>query len=181
MHPSLLASYDAVERRKRNLLSQLCALTPAQLAFRPAADSWSLIEVADHLLRTESAVLLGLEKGLPEHKRRPTLRQRLSLPLVGLALRAPVRVKIPTALVEPRRDRTLEEVKQEWHGVREALAAKLAALEPAKLAQPVILHPIGGPINAAQTLRFVAAHIDHHLYQVRRIRSHPGFPAGAAA
>jgi preprotein translocase subunit SecF len=179
MHPSLQTSYDALERRKRDLLSPLSALSAEQLAFRPAADAWSLVEVADHLLRTEAAVLLGLEKGLPAHKRRPTLRQRLLRPLIGVALRLPLRIKVPTPVVAPRSDRTLDEVEAEWAQVRAALLAKLASLDPARLGAPVILHPIGGPMDVVRTLGFLGAHIDHHVHQVRRLRSHPGFPAAA--
>ena len=177
MHPSLLASYDALERHTRNLLSQLGALSAEQLAFRPAPDSWCLLEVADHLVRTEAAVVLGLEKGLPAHKRRPTWRQRLARPLVVPALRWPIRIKVPTALVQPRAGRTLDEVKTEWRQVRAALAGELAALDAGRLREPVILHPIGGPVDAAQTLAFLGAHVDHHGHQVRRIRACPGFPA----
>jgi hypothetical protein len=181
MHPSLLGPYDAIERRKRDLLAQLSALSSAQLAFRPQPDAWSLAEVADHLVRLEAVVLAGVEKGLPEHKRRPRLRQRLMRPLVGLVLRSPLRVKVPTPVVVPRRDRTLDEVTQEWDEVRAALSGRLAGLDPARLGEPVMLHPIGGPADASAALRFIASHFDHHLHQVRRLRSHPGFPAAGAA
>jgi len=181
MHPSLLAPYDALERRKHNLLSQLSALGSAQLAFRPAPDAWSLVDMADHLVLIEHAVAVGLEKGLPDGKRRPKLGQRLARPFLGLALRLPLRFKIPTERVAPRPGRSLDEVAEEWSSVRRRIADRLQALGQTDMARPALLHPVAGPMSAQEALVFLAAHFDHHLKQVDRIRSSPGFPAAGAA
>lgn len=180
MHPDLLASYDALERRTHNLLSQLVALTPDQLAFRPAPDAWSLVEVADHLTLIELNVAAALEKGLPEGSR-PTLVQRLAQPFLELALRLPLRFKIPTERVAPRPGRNLEEVTAEWTSARRRIATRLEQMDEGHLAKPALIHPVAGPMGAPDALDFLCAHFDHHLKQVERIRSSPGFPAAGAA
>ena len=181
MHPNLLAAWDGLERRKRNLLSQLSTLTPAQLAFQPAPGAWSLTEVADHLALIETNVALGLEKGLPENRRHPTFVERLAQPLLGLALRLPLRFKIPTERVAPRPGRSLEEVSEEWAEARRRIAAQLEEMDAADMERPALLHPVAGPMKAADALDFLANHFDHHSKQIGRIRSSAGFPAAGAA
>jgi len=179
MHPRLLAPFDAFERRKRNLLSQLADLDEAQLRFRPAAGAWSLLDVADHLSRTEGAVAETLAAGIPEGKAKRKLKHVVKFRMVLLALSLPVRVKVPANAqgVQPGDDLTLDGVRAAWEENRAALARQLASYGDEDMQRMVVRHPVAGPVNPGHTVAFLNAHFDHHLYQVGRIRKHPGFPA----
>jgi len=182
MHRRLLAPFAALERRKRDFLARLCTLDDAQLGFRPAPGSWSLVDVADHLSKIEAQVAAGIVKGLPPGKDRRTLKHAVMLPIVLFTLALPVRVKVPgnAGGVTPEPGRSLAGVRADWEAHRAALAAALGALDDAGVERMVLRHPIAGPANARQTLAFLNAHFDHHRFQVDRIRQHPGFPKAAA-
>jgi len=177
MHADLLAPYDALARRTRNLLSQLAALSEEQRRYQPAPDAWCLLQVAEHLAIIEETVTRGLERGLPAGRRRG-LRDRLAHPLMLTVLRLPVRVKAPMPVLVPQGVHSLEQVRQRWSTVRAALAAFLADVAADALDEPVIVHPFAGPLGIRQTVSFLGSHFDHHLFQVDRIRDHRGFPDG---
>lgn len=179
MHPQLLAPFDAFERRKGNFLSQLADLDEAQLRFRPAPDAWSLLDVADHLSKIEGTVAAALAEGIPEGKAKRKLKHVLKLRMVLLALSLPVRVKVPANArgVVPDDDLTLDGVRAGWEENRAALAGQLASYGDGDMRRMVVRHPVAGPVDPRHTVDFLNAHFDHHLYQVARIRKHPGFPA----
>lgn len=179
MHDELLAPYAALERRKGDLLARLGALTPAQRNFRPDAGSWSTLQVAEHLALSEKEVVAILRKGLPEHRKRRTLKDRFAYHAVLAFMASPVKIKAPLKSILPPADLEMEEVAAEWEQIRRDLVAELDGVTD--LGEPIIAHPVAGPADARQTLRFLTAHFDHHLRQVRRIRAHRDFPAADAA
>ena len=58
----LLAHMDMTERW---LIDELSGLSPAQLAFRPAPDSWSILEVLDHLVVVSPIYWRDLQNARP--------------------------------------------------------------------------------------------------------------------
>lgn len=182
MHPQLLAPFDAFERRKSNFLSELAGLDEAQLHFRPAPEAWSLLDVADHLSRTEAAVAKALAEGIPADRAKRKLKHVLKLRLVLIALSLPVRVPVPpnSQNIRPGSDLTLDGVRESWGAHRRSLAEQLASYGDADMQRMVVRHPIAGPVAPRHTIAFLNAHFDHHRYQVARLRKHPGFPAAAA-
>lgn len=177
MHPSLQASYDALERRTDSLLSRISALKPAQRAFHPQPGAWSAVQVADHLARTEQTVVQGMKRGVPAHKRQRKLRHVLAYPLVMTAMRVPIRVKAPLPELVPREERPLEAVEADWRAARSSLRQHLEGIGEDDLDEPLILHPVAGPAGPGKLLAFLAAHIRHHEFQVGRLVKHRNFPA----
>lgn len=176
MHPDLRPAYDALEQQKNDLLAEIATLTPAQRSFRPDPGSWSILQVADHLARSEKEVLAILRKGLPENRKHRTLKDRIAYFAVLGLMASPIRVKAPIKAILPPDDLELEGVTADWDAIRDELAEELAKIDD--LTSPIIAHPIAGPAAPRQTLKFLGAHIGHHERQVRRIRGHRGFPAG---
>lgn len=177
LHPQLLAPFDALERQKSNLLSQLAALDPAQQTFQPDATSWSVAQVVDHLARSEEEVVKILRKGLPESRHKRSLKDRLAYHLVLGFMASPLRVKAPLRSIVPPPEATAEVAARHWDAARAELLAELEKIDDVET--PVIAHPVAGPADARQTIRFLAAHVGHHLRQVQRIRRHRDFPATA--
>lgn len=171
MHPRLLAPFAAFERRKHDLLARLAQLDDRRLNHRPQPGAWSLLEVADHLARTEGAVADALHEGLPAAKARRTLKHRVMYRLVLATLALPVRVKVPTNApgVHPGEELTLDGVGAGWERQRGKLVAELERFGDADMKRMVVRHPIAGPVGPRQTLAFLNVHFDHHLYQVKRI------------
>lgn len=178
MHPSLKHPHDTYTHQANTLLDDLRTLTPTQRNHRPDPETWSLTMVVHHLALVDTGVAKSLAEGLPEHKRKPRLMQRLMGPLVKLVLRSPLRVKIPTERVAPDPDLDFPEVEDRWLAARAELREHLEQIDDDRIDEPAFIHPISGPLPPARVLAFLNDHLDHHMRQVRRIRNDADFPAG---
>lgn len=133
---------------------------------RPVGEGkWSPAQIAEHLLLTHQAVLDEMETGRP------------MAPRAGRALQAVLRwVMLPHLLFHrsiPVRARAPREVRPSGEGLEaEMVVARMQALggrvEEAlgRRRDAHVTHPYFGPITARRALRFLAAHIEHHLRQI---------------
>jgi hypothetical protein len=174
--PSLARSLGRLERQRAELLAVVGRLGPAQLAFRPAPESWNSLGVIEHLVQVESRIL----GGLPTRPGPLPLGQRLGatarLALLTLYLRAGGRVRAPTRSILPAGGVTLDELRVRWDGVRAGYASALEGFGRSDLERPMMKHPIVGKLRPVQTLAFLYNHTAHHRRQLGRIRGAPGFP-----
>ncbi len=66
MSNDLQRRLDRLETQKSSLLTQIASLPPAQLNNKPAEDSWSALEVLDHLHKVEHSILDAVIDTIPE-------------------------------------------------------------------------------------------------------------------
>jgi hypothetical protein len=64
---------------------------------------------------------------------------------------------------------SLDDLIIRWEAARTGLRQALEQIPPETLTIPISRHPVAGPMDARETLEFLAAHLDHHLRQIRRI------------
>ena len=176
MLPILAKHWDALESRRRTLLDELAGTSPAGLAFRPGPDAWNLEDVAQHLWLIEKGAVHILRDRFDKP---PIARDALS-PLKVVAMRLlvqrDVRIKAPVKEIVPQQRMSVDAVRAEWDRTREALHGLLEQVTPERMGKRIFRHPIFGPLTIAQSAEFVWRHHDHHLHQIRRIRSAAGFP-----
>ena len=176
MLAALQGHFQALEDRRHQLLAELERCTAAQRVFQPAPDAWSLVGVAHHLVLVEQGTLQALSNRRRAAPMRRRLRHVAGSALVRLVFALGIRVRVPFRGIEPRPDLPLPELKQQWEQVRSAMAAYLDGITEEALHEPVLAHPIGGPMSIPQGLDFLVRHFDHHLRQVARTRRAPAFP-----
>lgn len=172
MESQIQARYDALEREKSAFIAELERYSSPQLAFRPAPNAWSMLEVAQHLIISEKGIV---GSGSSARLGPITWRSKLGLGAITALFRAGVRVPTVPAAV-PKEERSLEAVRADWTHVRDGLRRVLEPLESATLEHPAFIHPVAGTISLAQGLEFMVTHIAHHRPQLERIRRAPGFP-----
>lgn len=175
MLPQLAGRWERLERERQALLRTLRGLSEAQLAFHPAPGAWSLRDVAEHLLRVDTAVERQSRASPPPDTRR-SLRQQVGRGITWLIFRLGVRVPMPVRGLAPTGELDLEQIDEQWDGVRAALHARMQEVVPATQTDPVFVHPLAGPLDAPATLDFLRCHFEHHLRQAARIRAAAGLP-----
>ncbi len=180
MVSKLQTRFDALEQRRHRLVGELARLGEAQLRFQPAPGAWSLQEVVHHLLLVDQAVLRAADRAAEVRMRR-SLRECIGYVAVWLVLKLGVRVRVPVRGVAPQVGISLSELQEQWDETRIALKACLNRFTERTVQHTVARHPIGGPLNAVQTLLFLTQHFDHHMRQINRIQRAAGFPAGFTA
>ena len=170
MLPQLRERFQAIEDRRNALLTKLAGLSEDQLRYHPKPGSWSLLQVAEHLVLLEELVYAAMTKD-----NRPIVRRRwwhkIGEWLLSLVLKYQLRVPAPTKRIVPVADTPLEDIRRHWESVRDRFRTFLEASTPESVQRLGLRHPVSGPYDIPGTLEFVAAHFDHHLNQIRRIEA----------
>lgn len=180
MLPQLRADLDAVTGRKARFEAETRSLSERQLRFRPAEGSWSIAEVAQHLLHVEREVTRAAAKpGTERRGRKRSAREWVGLAAFLAVIHLKVRIRVPQRVarrVTPSADPDMDQLWIEWHEVHANLARYLETVRAEDLDDMAFRHPIMGPTSVRRMLPFFRQHFDHHLRQVKRIRAAPGFP-----
>ncbi len=171
----------AIDELQHELGALLAGLTVEQVQKRPAAraEAWSVQQIAEHLLRTYDLTLGIFEERLLKGrctKAKPTMQQRLAqwgitrLGYFPRGRKAPEQVT-PQAVLPA----------ESGYEIFARLTARLAALqtifveaETAFGQRRCVSHMVLGPMSVEQWRRFHAVHGEHHLKQMRAIRSEMG-------
>ena len=176
MDSGLARHLDALDGSRADLLATVRAASPTQRAFRPAAQSWAMLEVVEHLVLAEEGALLSLMQG-PKPGARVTARNRVVVVLIRLYLSAGFRARVPSPRLQPRGGLSLAELELRWATVGAALRDRVASLGESELRSPKFRHPIAGWLAPVSGFAFLVTHLNHHRRQIDRIRRSPGFPS----
>ncbi|TMB93800.1 MAG: DinB family protein [Chloroflexi bacterium] len=158
--------FDALEASRVALLNRLAGLDPRRWVQAPRPGSWSLGEIAHHLVLAEEEVLRQLREPEADFGRRQTLRDRFGRALVGWIFRRGIHVKTPMRSMVPTPGRSLEEIRHAWGSVRSELASYLTTLHEGERTRVIFRHPVAGRMSIMQTLELIRAHFDDYLRQV---------------
>jgi len=161
-----------LERRKQKMLRAVEGWSPSWLAYAPSAADWSMLMIFDHLARTERAVRISCESHLNQPAARPSMVEKLRAHFFFLALRFPIRVRVPRAVqfVQPVVPSSLDELTRTWAEERFKLRAFLMREDSMSLDAIAMRHPAIGALSLRDALRFLVVHLWHHEFQIRRLR-----------
>jgi uncharacterized damage-inducible protein DinB len=162
--------WNQLEQRKIALLALVSSWNEMQLRIRSSPGSWSALEVLDHVVKTETAFLAEMRKAVGSGVR-PGLADRMRGFVVITVMNLPVRVKVPVqaAMVLPDTNCELHQLVVAWDTVRTRLLAWIEQHAPTVRDRGIVRHPVSGWLTLSQSLAFLAAHLQHHRYQLQRI------------
>ena len=153
------------------MLADVAGWPQAARDFRATPESWSALDLIDHLEKVESEMLAKVRAKMGSEARLGVL-DRVRTAFLMRVFRSSRRVKIPASVqsVRPSGDRTLEAIAKAWREAGEQLAA-LVATDAAQASRGGVLrHPVGGWMSLESTVAFLEVHIPHHQHQLERIR-----------
>lgn len=171
MLPDLQSRFDQYNQRREALLQNLSALPPETLSKNLGPDRWSLLQVIQHLVKAERAVLVNLpDPSLLVHKPRGILAQ-LGYLVVIWVLKWGLPVPVPEPAMTPDgHQSSLSVLRVEWDRNTKWLQLYLDGLTPATAMRAVFRHPVTGPLTPDRALRLAHLHLDTHIRQIDRIR-----------
>lgn len=164
-----LTNYTAVlDQNTKELHALVKSLSDEESAFRPTR-GWNILEVLEHILVTERAVLIMLARS-------STLRGS-SLTVVGDAFlqnflkdRMNRKYKAPEGLEPKGRIKTSEQFLVELNGQREKLKQNLLT-GTIKVDERQFKHLILGEMSVSDWLFFIIRHCERHLDQILEIKA----------
>ncbi len=165
---AFLARLDTIENQKSQLLERVAALPAAQLHHRPTDDSWSILEIVEHMILAEDHVFRGMPTpaSLPHRKRTPG-NYLFYLMVLGI-LRFKIPVSVPARDMRPAGKLDLDTLVKRWHANHTWLRAYIAQQDDEGLKKAVFTHPASGPMSTRQMFAMMEAHMDRHVEQINK-------------
>jgi hypothetical protein len=174
-------AFLAIERDARDMLH---GLSDAQLAWKPVPNAWSIAECLDHLVVTgrqsvkyiAEAAGAGRARGLLAPG--PFRYNPLERWMVWV-MEPPARLKFPAPRAyRPPPARPGSVVVTDFFDLQHGLLETLGQVNGLDLVKIRVRNPVSRWItfSLGKELAFTVAHERRHLWQARRVRTHPAFP-----
>jgi len=171
--------HEIAEARRR-LIATIANLTPAQAAFKPAPEEWSVLENVEHVVLAE---ISGVSKiwQAADSFREGTLVFTGEHTNQGLSIDEVVaRTWKPKEIAPPIATPHIGGPLQYWISCSESCQSVLdrlgTALDGLDLERVIFPHFLSGPLDARQRLEFLRFHLDRHRAQILRLFDHELFP-----
>jgi len=161
---------QAFNEKRGALLDEMGAVDPATLVAKPLAGKWSILEIIEHLVLAERAVLQGLPEPSRLTARERRLKHRVSYVVVMFVLKYSIPVQAPSPAMLPQRNRSLVELRRLWDENQQWLRAYIDRLDRKGFRRAVFEHPIAGPLSVEQALHMDQVHLDTHIRQIRKLQ-----------
>lgn len=169
---------DHVAKTRQLFLDSVEGLSERQTAYKPAPDTWSIAEVAEHLATSEKFI----RETTVESLKTPATAEQLEQGCVkedrvlAFMLDRSQKVQAPESVQPASR----------WSSITETLAAfrqeRAATVElisgGADLRAHCSEHPGFGNLDAYGWLFFLSSHTERHTLQIEEVKADPGFPQG---
>ncbi len=177
MNSALKIAFHRIEAAKQQLQSAIDPFTDDERHWKSSSESWSMVQVAEHLYNAEVGIYRFLRKSLTSDlHEKITFRSRLKSLFLRVMLRSSYKIKVPPIKEIMPQDRPdLNALRQRWLDLRLQYQQLLEEFPEEKVDKLIFKHPRAGMLSINQTLRFMADHITHHLHQIERIQQHSTF------
>jgi len=151
----------------------LKAHSDQDLNWKPKADKWSVLQVMQHLMKSEDSSVKYVQKKLsfnPQLKNAGILGA-LRGTMINLYLKSPIKVKAPAVVSEatfPEEAAFWDLVKQ-WQSQRVEMRNYLGTLPDSLFKKAIFKHPLGGRISLGAMLNFHINHFRRHRNQIDKV------------
>lgn len=178
MNPKLKKEWTALEEEKKIFEREIRKANLIQQQYSPKPESWNMLQVLAHLVAVEKTSFdFLISKNYTNARPAKGIRHFFQSYLLSLGLLSPFRFKAPPIQsLSPSRDIEAEALFLQWKKEGEKARLFLEKFPEEKLSYLIFRHPVAGWLTMEQTVKFLKEHIQHHHYQVRRIRKSKGFP-----
>jgi hypothetical protein len=141
---------------------------------RRGRGKWSIQEIVEHLIVSETAVfgdLTALRAVAPQARR---VTHRVRYWVVMFVLRFDIPVQVPSQALLPKGGQTVDQLREAWEVNHRLLRAWLSDPAPGQVDTPLFRHPSAGPMTTIESLRMLEVHLDRHTRQVRALAARAG-------
>ena len=165
---------------RKNFIASCSGLDYEQAHFKSSPESWSITEIAEHMVWAEQGGINGIWKTIEGI--------RIGKPIwTGEAIHHGLPIEQIIERTWKEKEMVPETAKPRWGGSLEfwiislnscqsllvALNAALKGLDPEQVIYP---HIISGPLNVIQRMEFLRFHLERHQKQIENIKADPAFP-----
>lgn len=182
----------------KNLIERICevtsevrksfgGLTPEQLNWKPSADQWSVAQCLDHLITTNEAYFINVEKTAGDDFQ-PNIWSRIPFwsGLVGYLIKRSVdpenRKKMKTfGVFEPSASDVSDSIVEDFAECQEKLMSLVRQTDHLDRTKIKIASPVSEKVtlSLANAFEIIVIHERRHYYQALEVMGSGSFPASA--
>lgn len=165
-------SFEKLESMRREITATLNACTEDVLNRTSPSGGWSPAEVLKHILDVESGTLMYCRKKLSDtggNLPAQGFRNRRNAFLLRMALKSPVKFRVPAALPPVQGPYNTGELLAQWEELRKQYRDFIRAFPKGQEQALLFRHPRSGMLSLQQTLAFLDEHLRRHSRQIKRI------------
>jgi len=155
---------ENIEIRKQ-LLESVEMLSDEQLNRKASDDSWSIVQVLDHLYLMESKLVKLMTRTVKE----PPGELTPDKP-IHLTIDRSRKFNAPAHFIPSNEFTSLDEMKQKLNHSRNSLIEFVEQTKDLNLVDKGMPHPVFGQINLKQWVPFIGLHEKRHLEQINEIK-----------
>lgn len=161
-----------LEKQTDELLQELQELPQVKLNQPEGDGKWSIIQVLNHLIDSESSSLGYMQKKIlgKDSLLKVGFSGSVKMYIFKLSQLSSRRYKAPVFVAQPANNASLDQVIDQWKNGRKRLLQFLDQYPEELLPKGIMKHPFAGRITLAQTLDFFRYHMIHHQIQIGRIK-----------
>ncbi len=162
---------------RKALIDLVSAASPAQLRFKPAPDVWSIAEIAEHIVLSESLIPKMAATALASATDPEMVKQAAGKDQ-SILTQVPVRdqkFKAPEALIPTKSYPNSKTLLAAFKLARDANITYLRETRD-PLRAHAAQHPALGPIDGYQVYLLLASHTQRHINQMLEVKNNPSFP-----
>ncbi|MEN8929027.1 MAG: DinB family protein, partial [Flavobacteriales bacterium] len=169
---NILLRYIELADLKNRVLNNLVDFSTEELNFKPTEDQWSIAQVLDHLIETETGTNKYVNYTLKTIDLQPRagVKSYLGSKVLNKKLKSDEKFKVPSMFSEPEKGKSYAELKDKWDKSRIYLIQTVETFPKGKRRKAIFKHPKAGLLNMNQTLLFMINHIHHHIPQIDALR-----------
>jgi len=169
---TIILRYIELSDLKNRILNNLVDYTEEELNYKPSENEWSISQVIEHLIESETGTNKYINYKLKniEEQPRTGIRSFVSSKILNKKMKSNEKFKVPSILSEPIIGNGYSELKEKWDNSRMFLIKTVETFPKGKMKKAIFKHPVAGLLNINQTLFFLINHINHHIPQIDALR-----------
>jgi hypothetical protein len=177
---------EAVTNNARDLLN---GLSETQINWSAAPGHWSIAECLDHLTVTNREMLGSIKEAINDARTkgltgRGPFRHGMIGNMIVRSMEPPAKMKFKApGIFKPRARQSLETVARDFFAVQDEVLSVISEANGINLARAKVTSPVlkWMKLSLGQAFSLIATHERRHLWQARRVKTDPAFPAIEAA
>jgi uncharacterized damage-inducible protein DinB len=166
-----LSKLDELDKLKNETEAECRRLSDEELRFRPDPNSWSVLQVIEHLVLVERMTLVSIKKGEQRVQRQKNrnLATKVRSLVLKAALLLPFKYTAPAVVEVKDEPESPDQLFDSWDEARKALRAWIAGASEELMQKELFRHPIAGMMTPLQAVEFIKAHLIHHRKQLLKL------------
>ncbi|NND71198.1 MAG: DinB family protein [Rhodothermales bacterium] len=178
--PPSMADLASLTAHRAEFMATLEGLTDEQLNFREAEDRWSILEIAEHIVKADEATAMALA-AMVEAGPNPEIAPDSSLTAMQISMMMSDRsqkFQAPDEFVPEGRFTSAEDAMAAFDANHQVF--KDASMSDHDLGSHYMPHPAIGVINASNWIAFSTAHGQRHIDQMVQVKTHDAYPSASS-